>query len=1118
MATFKNKIAASCKTCGEKVPVGQGWTEGPPWVTTCATCSGTRTDSPPKVLVTLEPRRGVVFKLSDFLGGDLFSKYRAAIEGTKFDGIDRANYTTVDKAIKILPALAAAGFILDVKPEVMATIQEKAAQFQGELSNAHVRAQKVDEELKARGLALFPFQKHGVSWLASRDSAFLADDMGLGKAQPVSEKVLTPGGWVPIGSLKVGDKVIGSNGYPTKVTGVFPQGQKEVFRIRLTDGASTRCCKEHLWCVQTPNDRVRGDKTRVHSLEAIVSQGLRDSAGNRKWFIPVAKATQFEERDFPAHPYLLGALVANGTLGTSTLHSGPDEQRAEMLPYLPAGLAYQHSEGVTYRIGSARAGLENHLTRALTELELQFTESHTKFIPDSYLFGSVRQRQDLLEGLLDNDGTISKDGTTIEYNTVSEQLAQDILNLVRSLGGVAWVSTREPKFTYKGETRIGRTDYRICLAVPFCPFRMSWKKARYTPRSKYSPAHAIDSVTSEGLEECVCISVEAADHLYVTADFILTHNTIQLLIALPENAPVIVLGPKVAKSVWKRETGKWRPDFRVTILDGKGSFRYPEAGEMVVLTYDVMSLPEGVKPLPGTVVIADEVHLVKSSSSRRGREFRALCDMLRTSNGKVWLASATPLMNRPPELWSLFNAANLAQEAFGTWSNFTHLFDGVQDKWGGWSWGTPKSEVAERIRRVSLRRLKTDVLDQLPPKTYREIQVDLDAKAKKALAKAEEVFSTYDRFARINDDLKPSEVMEQHRQEEEKALVEFLGDSAGDIEVATKLIRKVGRAGFEELSKARKALAMAKIPAMLEVVEEFEAQEEPLVVFSDHRAPIDFFKGREGWAVITGDTSADERGRIQDDFQAGKLKGVAATIKAGGVAITLTRASHALFVDLNWTPALNSQAEDRIFRIGQSRGVVITTLVANHLVDARLFELLASKRQIVQMSVDASRVMNDVMMVKAPSFDPTEILRAIQEERRKDEEAKKAAEERRKEFEGKQEEIAQKNAEEERKRKEQERRDRRERRWLREAEVESSPRHVAQSERERWVTEKLQVLAALDPDRAAVKNDVGFSASDGSVGHKYAYLSAHVGLTEYQWAQAYTLCRKYHRQVGSFEG
>jgi SNF2 family DNA or RNA helicase len=161
---------------------------------------------------------------------------------------------------------------------------------------------------------------------------------------------------------------------------------------------------------------------------------------------------------------------------------------------------------------------------------------------------------------------------------------------------------------------------------------------------------------------------------------------------------------------------------------------------------------------------------------------------------------------------------------------------------------------------------------------------------------------------------------------------------------------------FELLSAARAALATAKIPALLELVEDLEEQEEPCVIFSAHRAPIDALAEREGWAVITGDTSATKRTEIEEKFQRGELRGIGATIAAGGTAITLTRASRMIFVDRDWTPALNEQAEDRIHRIGSKKPVLYTNLVADHVLDRRIAEVLGRKRALIDASVDAARL------------------------------------------------------------------------------------------------------------------------------------------------------------------
>jgi len=588
-------------------------------------------------------------------------------------------------------------------------------------------------------------------------------------------------------------------------------------------------------------------------------------------------------------------------------------------------------------------------------------------------------------------------------------------------------------------------------------------------------------------------------------------KTIQALTALPEGASAIVVGPAVAKGVWLSEAAKWRPDLKVTVLSGRGSFRYPEPGEVIVTNYDILTDAPAGSPPEGCVLIADEAHVLKSYKAARTKRFRTLSEATQKNGGRVWLLTATPLLNRPAELWSLLQAAGIANEAFGSWTAYTRLYNAYQDDWGGWVWGDPSPEVPELLKRVSLRRLKVDVLPELPPKTWRDITVDLDEKVRKACERAAAAMETYTRFSRLNDEPRPTDVLVNELDATYNGLRSAFGDDFVEhLENAESLIKRSTGLDFTQIAEVRAALATAKIPALLAIVEDYEEQNEPLVVFSAHRAPIDIFADRPGWRVITGDTSPADRKEIQDLFQEGKLKGIAGTIKAAGVALTLTRASNAVFVDLEWTPALNAQAEDRVLRIGQSRGVLITTLVANYPLDKRVHELLTYKRRLITQAVDASATVDaSIVIPEIATDDIAAIANAAQEEAEKLQAAQAEAKRRAEENKGRQAEI---EAEREKNRAEQKRKEKRER-ILNAARLNPEARRSAATAQEVWVEAALRTLSQLDPDRAREKNDVGFNAGDGGKGHAYA-VTLEIGLTDSEWVDAIKLCRKYWRQVG----
>lgn len=584
-------------------------------------------------------------------------------------------------------------------------------------------------------------------------------------------------------------------------------------------------------------------------------------------------------------------------------------------------------------------------------------------------------------------------------------------------------------------------------------------------------------------------------------------KTIQLAVSLPSNVPVVIVCPAVAKGVWEREIKKWRPDFTPVILNGRNSFRWPQPGELVVVNFDILPNEPPPNCPKNTVLVADEAHNLTNSKALRTARWHRIKTVVRAEGGRVYIMTATPMKNRPQEIWNILQTADLATECFGSWKNFVRLFNGVKNEWGGYEWGLPLPEVAERLRRVMLRREKKDVLDQLPEKTYEAVPVEIDGATKKLLDKANKALSGYTRFSRILGEPVPPEIQVA------RAL-------RAEIEKAVADLEKNGLS-FEEISAARAALAKAKIPFLLEMVEEYEAQEEPVLVFSAYRAPIDMFENRPGWRVITGDTDASERTKIEDEFQAGKLKGIAGTIRACGVAITLTRAHHEIFVDREWNPALNEQAEDREVRIGQTKGVIIKDLVAKHPLDEMLYEILAKKTRIIKGSVGAATVKKAVTPT-APVVDYEALAADVEKEMLAAEEARKEAEERAQRFAELQKEEDAKN---ERERAENEKK--RSRRKLektaafrtrdgsyREEEELQEPRGP-QNAREDWAQTAVIDLAALDPDRALELNDVGFNKADGGLGHMVArILIDGEGLTDRQWRMLVGMLTKYHRQVG----
>jgi phosphate starvation-inducible PhoH-like protein len=363
-----------------------------------------------------------------------------------------------------------------------------------------------------------------------------------GRSQPCDRQVLTPIGFRPIGSLQVGDLVMGSNGLPTPVLGVYPQGRREVFRVSTQDGASTLCCGEHLWAVTTAADRRRGRPHRV--LETREMAGRLRAAHAHRFELPlISQPVELRPQPAPMDPYALGLLLGDGCLTTSTTPSftTADPELALALETVLDGIELRRKSGVDYVLhhtAGHRGGVivANPVTVALRDLGLAGTRSNTKFVPDRYLHNAASVRLAVLQGLLDSDGgPVTQRGRTcrIQYGTSSPHLRDDVVFLVRSLGGVAYWRTRPAAGRRPGHARGREVHHRsdayvldIRLPAGIEPFRLARKREAYARTGGGRPMRFVDSIEPAGEADTLCIQVAAADSLYVTDDFLVTHNTL----------------------------------------------------------------------------------------------------------------------------------------------------------------------------------------------------------------------------------------------------------------------------------------------------------------------------------------------------------------------------------------------------------------------------------------------------------------------------------------------------------------------------------------------------------------------------------------------------------------
>jgi phosphate starvation-inducible PhoH-like protein len=368
-----------------------------------------------------------------------------------------------------------------------------------------------------------------------------------GRAQPLDSLLMTPNGWRKMGLIKIGDLVTGSDGKPTEVLGIFPQGKKPVYRLTMTDGSSAVACTEHLWQVKTLEDKRRNRSPRILQTQEMSGNFRRNN--QYRYELPLLSApVEWEYRTVPVEPYALGLMLGDGCVSgkTSPTFATAD---AELVSALSSSLSdmslgIRRKTEIDYVLVNPLAGkggnkfepIRNPLTQALRELSLNGTYSSTKFIPEVYLYNSAEIRIALLQGLLDTDGEpVTQEGRTcrIQYVTTSERLKDDVVLLVRSLGGVAHWRIREAEGRKPGFANGREIPYRndayvldIRLPEPIKPFRLKRKAEIYERFGGGRPMRFIKNIEFIGKQETQCISIAALDSLYVTDDFILTHNTL----------------------------------------------------------------------------------------------------------------------------------------------------------------------------------------------------------------------------------------------------------------------------------------------------------------------------------------------------------------------------------------------------------------------------------------------------------------------------------------------------------------------------------------------------------------------------------------------------------------
>lgn len=749
----------------------------------------------------------------------------------------------------------------------------------------------------------------------------LADDLGVGKQQPVDMPVLTPRGWREIGSLRVGDPVIGSDGTPATVTGVFPQGVKPSYRLTFSDGASTEAGPEHLWAM----DYRRGGRDLARIV--VTTEQMRTGAnvgklnlGKTKLFAPILTAPVLFETGvaLPISPYLMGQLLANGSLahGSASITS--------------ARVDWDHVQSKLLAEGALLGAVNMYetvvrvyvpgLMPTVRTLGIDVL-SGAKFIPEMYQSALVHQRIALLHGLMDADGSAYR--ARVSYSTTSPQLAKDVRELVEGLGGVVRIHVYDRTSEGKGV----EYDLNVRMPTGIDPFSLPRKSAAARCKRRVNPTRRLESIEFVRNVESVCISIDAPDRLYVTSNCILTHNTasgIASIVASKTPVTVIVTMTHLVKQ-WKREIARFAPALSVHIIKPGALYDYTAPSgrkakqsklfnmhpDVVILNYHKLAkwsdtLGSVLAEQRGMLIFDECQELRGGTSTARGQ------GAMGVSQGAEYCIglSATPFYNRGGEFWHVMNL--IKPDALGSFEEyFREWCSGTYDK------AIIENPVAFNAflleNGLMLRRTRQDVGRELPALTNVIHEVESDGEELQAI----------------------------------------LGQASTLAQLI--LARGSDRNGQDAFhasgqldAMVRKATGVDKAPYVAEFVKMVLESEEKVILFGHHHRVFDIWAQKlKDYNPVryTGEESAKEKEAAVEAFTNGSARVFIISNRAGAGLDGLQHVCRTVVIgELDWAWAVHDQGIGRAHRDQQQHPVTAYWLISDSGSDPIVVDVLGVKR------------------------------------------------------------------------------------------------------------------------------------------------------------------------------
>lgn len=837
---------------------------------------------------------------------------------------------------------------------------------------------KIPDGLNAE---LRPYQEQGLAWLQFlreyEMGGILADDMGLGKAQPLDAKVLTPLGWRRMGQLEMGDFVIGKNGQPVQILAVYPQGQRDIYRLTMSDGSSVEADLEHLWAV-TARTTHNSTEENTENVMLLSTKELIQRLDQQpsSYFLPLVDPIEFAEHDTQIDHYTLGVLLSTQRPPRHVI----DVVELAKSCFFPPQFLEQHTHQVEQlrALATSDTMSQRYMSNKRVSVKLsgpqlgQFLEfwhghqqhatlPNSDILPNNELarcfMGSVAQRTALLQGLLDRDGYVYNG--VLRYSHSCGNIILKVMTLVQSLGGTACWSKSDsvqetttqattpalntntpdniPENVSENMLDIPELLWHLDIRLPksFKPFRLSRKKAIYDNMPFVPPMRAIEHIEYVGVKEAQCIAVKAPDHLYVTEHCIVTHNTLQTLAHLQieketgrAQQPSLVVAPTSVIGNWQREAAKFTPELKVLTLHGpfrKNNFDRIADADLILTTYPLLSRDLDVlNQREYHLLILDEAQNIKNAKTAAAKATGSL-----RARHRLCL-TGTPLENHLGELWSQFNF--LSPGLLHDEKTFRELYRNPIEKRGE---QYRQQALAARVKPFILRREKKQVVQELPPKTEIPVRVSLEGDQR-------DLYET----VRVTTESRVRHELESRGLAQSSITI---------LDALLKLRQAATDPRLVKLSTAQQVKNNAKLTWLQEHLPDMVTEGRRVLIFSSFATLLGhleslFIALKIPYSKITGQTK--DRQKEIDAFQNGETHVFLITLRAGGVGLNLTAADTVIHYDPWWNPAAEDQATDRAYRIGQDKPVFVYKLIAAGSVEERILEMQARKASLAKGVLD----------------------------------------------------------------------------------------------------------------------------------------------------------------------